>query len=247
MMLYQTGQIQCPNGDTSGNQVYDTIVSPGRGNYSTQYKFPQFCPDGNLVSSDRVMTFENNVSGPAICHKNYVKNDTLTGFGKAEIKWSGFEEYDIHYRYKIEISNNGDKFSKVSLRSDLGGHGYKFIYAAEGNKKWGRFFRIKPGYSNGYTLAGEIILVKLKNSDEPKINIYPNPINYVVGIKFVNIFTGKFLIQISNTQGQTVFSKEVQIYGERFRFIATLQGGMYWLRLIEVTSHLSCVNQLLIK
>jgi hypothetical protein len=89
--------------------------------------------------------------------------------------------------------------------------------------------------------------VELENSNVPKINIYPNPSNGVVGIKFVNINTGKFLIQISNTQGQTVFSNEVEANGENYRYVTTLQRGMYWLRLIDVTSHLSCVNQLLIK
>ena len=80
----------------------------------------------------------------------------------------------------------------------------------------------------------------------PKINIYPNPSNGVVGIKFVNINSGKFSVQISNTQGQTVFSNEVEANGG-LKYITTLQRGMYWLRLIDVTSHLSCVNQLLIK
>ena len=126
-------------------------------------------------------------------------------------------------------------------------HTYKFIYATGRDKKRNYFFRIKQVYSNGYTRFSEIKSIELENTDESKINIYPNPSSGVVGIKFVNIFTGKFLIQIFNTQGQTVFSKEVEIYGDSFRNITTLHRGMYWLRLIDVTSHLSCVNQLLIK
>ncbi len=102
-------------------------------------------------------------------------------------------------------------------------------------------------YSNGYPRFREVKYLELENSDMPKINIYPNPSNGVVGIKFVNTYSGKFLIQISNTQGQTVSNSEVEANGESFGYVTTLQSGMYWLRLIDVTSHLSCVNQLLIK
>ena len=89
-------------------------------------------------------------------------------------------------------------------------------------------------------------ILNLKISNEPKINIYPNPSNGVVGIKFVNINSGKFQVQISNTQGQTVFGGEIEA-SDGLRYITTLQSGMYWLRLVDVSSHLSCVNQLLIK
>jgi hypothetical protein len=48
---------------------------------------------------------------------------------------------------------------------------------------------------------------KAKNTNEFKINIFCRRGYIVVGTKFVNFFSGKFLFQISNTQGQTVFSE----------------------------------------
>jgi hypothetical protein len=115
-----------------------------------------------------------------------------------------------------------------SISENLSGHHYKFIYVAEGKKKWSQLFRIKQVYSDDFVRFSEIKSVELENSNKLKINIYPSPSNGVVGIKFVNLFSGKFLIQISNTQGQTVFSKKVQIYGASFKFVRTLQRGMYW-------------------
>ena len=50
-----------------------------------------------------------------------------------------------------------------------------------------------------------------KGTDKFKINISGCASDVVVGIKFVNIFSG-FLFQISNTQGQTV---SVQIFDDR--------------------------------
>jgi hypothetical protein len=167
---------------------------------------------------------------------------------KAEITWNGFDNPNASYHYEIEMSRDGNSFTSVGsqAKSEFEANGYKFLYAAtDGNGSY--YFRVKQVYSSGYTRFTDIKSIDLENTDKPKINIFPNPSNGVVGIKFANISSGKFLIQISNTQGQTVFSKEEEIIGDGVRYITTLQRGMYWLRLIDVTSHLSCVNQLLIK
>ena len=168
--------------------------------------------------------------------------------GQAEITWSGFDNPNATYHYEIEMSRNGNNFTSIGTRSkmEFEANGYKFFYTATaGNGDY--YFRVKQVYSSGFVRFTDVKSIELENTDKPKINIFPNPSNGVVGIKFAKISSGKFLIQISNTQGQTVFSKEEEIVGDGVRYITTLQRGMYWLRLIDVTSHLSCVNQLLIK
>jgi hypothetical protein len=170
-----------------------------------------------------------------------------TASNQATLSWSGFDDLAKDYHYEVELSHDGHNFSTVStVVKNFSSQGYKYIYTTAISENPKYFFRIKQVYSNGYARFSEIKSVELQNSDAPKINIYPNPSNGVVGIKFVNTSTGKFLVQISNTQGQTVFSNEVEANGG-LKYITTLQRGMYWLRLIDVTSHLSCVNQLLIK
>jgi len=167
---------------------------------------------------------------------------------KAEITWSGFDNPNAAYHYEIEMSRDGNNFTSVGTQSktEFEANGYKFVYTAtEGSGDY--YFRVEQLYSSGYVRFTDIKFIELENTDKPKINIFPNPSNGVVGIKFANISSGKFLIQISNTQGQTVFSKEEEINGDGVRYVTTLQKGMYWMRLIDVTSHLSCVNQLLIK
>ena len=167
---------------------------------------------------------------------------------KAEITWSGFDNPNAAYHYEIEMSRNGNNFTSIGTESkmEFEANGYKFIYTATAGSG-DYYFRVKQVYSSGFVRFTDVKSIELENTDKPKINIFPNPSNGVVGIKFANISSGKFLIQISNTQGQTVFSKEEEIIGDGVRYITTLQRGMYWLRLIDVTSHLSCVNQLLIK
>jgi hypothetical protein len=55
---------------------------------------------------------------------------------------------------------------------------------------------------------------KEEHTDNEKKNIYPNSWKGFVGTKFVNIFSDNFLIQISNTQVQTVFREEVQVFSD---------------------------------
>jgi hypothetical protein len=175
-------------------------------------------------------------------------NVEKTAANKAQLSWSGFDGLLRDYHYEVQLSKNGIDFSTIyTMDKNFSGEDYKYIYTAGKSDNPEYFFRIKQVYSNGYPRFSEVKSVELENSEEPKINVFPNPSDGVVGIKFVNINTGKFLVQISNTQGQTVFSGEVEANGGGLKYIATLQRGTYWLRLIDVTSHLSCVNQLLIK
>ena len=125
---------------------------------------------------------------------------------------------------------------------------YRLVYRATYMVKAGTFFfRIKQVYSNGYSRYSNIRQVTLENSDFPKFTLYPNPSNGIVGIKFDNIITGHFNIQIYNTQGQTMVKKDIVTNGSSYVQVATLESGVYWLRLTDVKSQASCVNQLLIK
>jgi len=166
---------------------------------------------------------------------------------KALLTWSASNDDPRNYDYEIQMSHNGYDFITIyTMPRNYSGTDYKYLYTTGISENTKYFFRIKQVYSNGYPRFSAVRTVELENSDAPKINIYPNPSDGVVGIKFVNVITGKFLVQISNTQGQTVFSNEVEANGG-IKYVTTLPRGMYWLRLIDVTSHLSCVNQLLIK
>ena len=171
-----------------------------------------------------------------------------TASDKAQLSWKGSDDPARDYHYEIQMSHDGSNFSTIQIMAkNFSAGSYKYIYAAGISKNPKYYFRIKQVYSNGYPRFSEARSVELENSNQPKINIYPNPSDGVVGIKFVNTNSGKFIVQISNTQGQTVFSGELEASGEGVNYVTTLQRGMYWLRLIDVTSHLSCVNQLLIK
>ena len=58
---------------------------------------------------------------------------------------------------------------------------------------------------------------------------------------------GILCIRVSIVQGQTVVSKDMTVAGTDYKQIATLQRGMYWMKITDVTSGETVVNQLLIK
>jgi len=77
--------------------------------------------------------------------------------------------------------------------------GIKFFWAT---KKLVRETNIKKreSYLEEVRKTREVNLFQGNGTNEFKINIWPHPSHIVVGIKFVNIFSGKFLFRISNTQ-----------------------------------------------
>ncbi|MEI9807186.1 MAG: T9SS type A sorting domain-containing protein [Bacteroidota bacterium] len=54
-------------------------------------------------------------------------------------------------------------------------------------------------------------------------------------------------IQIYNSQGQTIAAKDIAANGLSYAQVATLKSGVYWMRLTDVNTQKTCVNQLLIK
>ncbi len=145
----------------------------------------------------------------------------------------------INYPEHCIATIDGFNFPFIhSFLKNISTNNDEFIYVPKKNWSKTHFCGVKQVYPNGNTWFVSTESIRPKNSGESKINTPRAQRKNIVGIKFVNIFSGKFLFQISNTQGQTVFGKELDVS------VTTLQRGMYWLRLIEVTSHLSCVNQL---
>ncbi len=211
----------------SGDYLF-SVATTGTVNYKLEYCI---CP---------IVVLPLNV------HDFFAKKVEAT---KAELKWTGVEDVENSYRYEIELSKDGHHFSSVGTvqKNASINNVYKYVYHSQDNMPGVRFFRIKQVYSNGYTRFSEIRTVELERSPIPKFSIYPNPSNGIVGIKFDNIPGGQMLVQVFNTQGQIVMKKEVATSGLPFWQMEPLQRGVYWMKMTDTQSRLSCVNQLIIK
>lgn len=168
---------------------------------------------------------------------------------KAKLTWSGYDDNKSDYHYEAEMSRDGIHFSVIGQapKNTFENDPYNFIYTTNQNETGIFFFRIKQVYSTGYTRFSGINKISLTNSTLPKFTIYPNPSDGIVGIKFDNIQSGKMIVQVYNAHGQTVVEKEIVAAASSYQQITTLQSGVYWIKLTDATSKLSCVNQLLIK
>ena len=213
------------------------------------------CTGGNYNSSISTSAFVNfrfeYCTCPPTALPLNINMFTVTKIGadKAELKWWGFDNENSNYYYEVEVSRDGRNFSGISSfpKNTTSNDSYRFVYRTINGESGMFFFRIKQIYSNGYSRFSNIRQVQLKNSDLPAFSLYPNPSTGNVGIKFANITTGHFTIHIYNSQGQMMVQKDIVMGGSSYVKVATLESGVYWLRLTDVKSQASCVNQLLIK
>ena len=168
---------------------------------------------------------------------------------KAELKWSAYDDPSANYQYEAQMSRDGYNFTSIGMLEKAANSAdpYRLIYRAGNGQGGAYFFRVKQVYSNGYGRYSNIRQLTLENSDFPGFTLYPNPSNGIVGIKFDNILTGHFNIQIFNTQGQLMVKKDIVASGSSYVQVATMESGVYWLRMTDVRSQRSCVNQLLVK
>lgn len=168
---------------------------------------------------------------------------------KARLSWQGFTDNTASYRYVTEMSRNGKDFVQIGTvdKSANNEDNYQFDYTTRSDESGDFFFRVKQVYSNGYTRFSEIRKVTLKNSVVPKFIISPNPSDGIVGIKFDTNEGGKMKLEIFNGQGQLIVRKDVLLSGNSYQQVATLQKGLYWVKLTDISSQLSAVNQLFIK
>lgn len=213
------------------------------------------CTGGNYNSSISTSAFVNFHFQYCTCPPMVLPlnirdfNVTKLTNDKAELKWSGYDDPYSNYKYEIEVSRNGRNFRTIGSisKNTSNTDAYRFVYRATNGEKGLYFFRIKQVYSSGYSRFSNIRQVSLENSDFPQFTLYPNPSNGIVGIKFDNIYTGHLNIQIYNTQGQMMVKKEIAVNGSSYVQVASLESGVYWLRLTDEKNQTSCVNQLLIK
>ena len=213
------------------------------------------CTGGNYnstVATSAIVRFRfEYYTSPGYVLPLHLRNFAINKIADNSVKlnWSGFNDPSASYHYEAEMSRDGRQFSTVGTvaKNASSNDIYDFIYTTRQNESGEFFFRVKQVYANGYTRFSDVKQVSLKNSSLPKFIVTPNPSNGIVGIKFDNNEGGKMMLEIYNSQGQKVMQKEIVVSGTSYHQVATLQGGVYWLRLTDVTSQLSSVNQLFIK
>lgn len=213
------------------------------------------CSGGNYNSSVSTSAFVRfrfeycTCPGVTLPSNMYQFSAIKSGPKQALLKWSGVDNgSDNNYYYEAQMSRNGTNFETIGRipRNSDGASAYAFPYPLTTEGRY--FFRIKQVVSSGTSYFTNVRFVDLNEEKTGiKFIVYPNPSNGIVGIKFDNISAGKYIVLINNTQGQVVINKEIQVSGNSYQQVATLNKGFYWVRMVNAESGESTVNQLLIK
>jgi hypothetical protein len=180
----------------------------------------------------------------------YSFNAVKTTIGNAELRWTGSIEAGEDFYYVTEVSRNAYNYTPIGIlqkNENIDGN-YKMNFSALQGQGGMYYFRVKQVYSNGYVRYSTIRQLVLESFEKNPFSIYPNPSNGIVGIKFDNIPTEEFAVQIFNTQGQTIVTKDLVVNGSSYvQLAADLQKGVYWVRVRSKKSQALSVQQILIK
>lgn len=168
---------------------------------------------------------------------------------QAELKWSGSNDVGQSYYYEAEVSRNAYNYTSIGIfqKTDANIENYKMNFSALHSESGIYYFRVKQVYANGYVRYSVTRQLTLESFDKIKFSVFPNPSNGIVGIKFDNNSEEQFALQIYNTQGQIIVTKDLVVSGSSYVQVATLRSGVYWMRLTNRKTQASSVNQLLIK
>ena len=173
---------------------------------------------------------------------------TKTGTNTAGLRWDA-EAGNDSYFYEIEVSRDGQHFSKAAVQEKDGNSkaSYSYVHSIKANEYGRYYYRVKQRWPNGYSRYTEIKPVDFLNPLFASVSISPNPSNGIIGLKFIAVKPGEYKIEISNAAGQIVEKKTVQVAATDYKRITTLQKGMYYLKITEQASQSSLISQLVVQ
>ncbi|MDB5208061.1 MAG: type sorting protein [Flavisolibacter sp.] len=167
----------------------------------------------------------------------------------ALLQWQAEAGTD-NYTYEIEVSRDGKSFSRTAVLNKVvntTNPSYQYGYSIKANDYGRYYFRVKQRWLDGYYKYSEVKPVDFTNPLFSTISLYPNPSSGQVGIKFVSVKGGKFLVQVSNATGQVVVTKELMVAETDYKTVATLVTGMYYIKITDVATGAFCINQMVVK
>ncbi|RZM18154.1 MAG: T9SS type A sorting domain-containing protein [Pedobacter sp.] len=125
-------QAQCPNGNTPGATMYDTLISFPAGATSMQVKFPKFNPIGGMLTCMRMcitiggvvdsLSFENtDVDNSHVFSATYNRTDIITGPGLSGAIFSNISKpYSFNLSPSDGVTGSGPDFGKVTRDTIMG-------------------------------------------------------------------------------------------------------------------------------
>lgn len=150
-----------------------------------------------------------------------------------QVEWTAEMESDMQ-QYEVERSADGRTFTKVATEkaNNAGGrHAYHWFDAQPFDGV--NFYRIKAVETSGNHQFSRILRVNL-SAKQRAFTLYPSPLaGNECSMQLTNVAKGKYLLTLTNTAGQQVWTKSIEHPGgsatQTLLLPANLPGGTYQL------------------
>ncbi len=162
----------------------------------------------------------------------YTKNETIA------VEWETKNESGIK-NYSVQKSNDGVAFTGafiIASRNNNAGAFYKWIDAQPAPGL--NYYRIKSIGFNEKIQYSKIVQASL-NDGKKGILVYPNPSNDgIIHLQFNNQPDGKYFLQLLNSSGQILLSKEIDLktsgaISKKILINKYLSRGIYYIEIIK--------------
>lgn len=171
------------------------------------------------------------------------------GAATAGLRWEA-ETGGDNYFYEVQVSRDGHRFSKAGLvnkQPNAQAPAYRFSHAIKASDAGRYYYRVKQQWYDGYYRYSEVKPLDFTNPLFSTVSVYPNPSSGQVGLKFVAAKAGRYSVQVSNGAGQVINSQELQVAETDFKQLANLQKGIYYVKITDMSSGASCIQQAVVQ
>jgi hypothetical protein len=172
------------------------------------------------------------------------------------LKWITNNE-QTNINYEIQISSDGRQFTTIGdLQSDPVTAGattkHQYQYNLDQTNVGKLYFRIKETDNGGKVSYTTVLVVNPDGSVDPgppSYQTYPNPATTTLTLQFNQDLTGRYLLELVNTTGQTVIRKAVTLTSANQISLGLNPQpprGLYFLRTTDLTHNQAYVSKVLI-
>ena len=141
-------------------------------------------------------------------------------------------------RYEIEVSKNGISYTKMGQLPAMHSINYNYSFLINDNIATPSLkIRVKSVDKDGKFQYTETRIVKGICENDPKINLFPNPVSkneaFVTVNSEIGYFNGRFIISLMDIAGKLINQKETNFSNERqFNFpVDKIAAGQYLLKM----------------
>jgi Secretion system C-terminal sorting domain len=196
---------------------------------------------------------------PTVALSNTITDFTAAPNGQAiTLQWLANNQ-QINTNYEIQTSTDGKSFSDIGqTTTDPAAAGttskYQYQYHPDQTNVGKRWFRIKETDATGKVTYSTVLILHAGDDAAagPLVSygVYPNPATNSLVFQFNDNQTGRYVLELVNTAGQTVQRMPVTLTGTsqiRMNLSPQPVKGLYFLRTTDVTHNQEYVSKVFIQ